>query len=180
MTGYERSDLLINGLGLLANFCALLFIAVQLAEGRRASRKANAEAASENERRARQATLDYYYNTFVVRQELVRKLPSHTEPDEVNAAIAKALSGDYPDLRADIKAYLGYFETLSGGVNLGIYDIATIDRLTGSRIINTFNRWRPYVDAVRDQTGSASLYAEFEALADELGRRRAAVKGART
>jgi hypothetical protein len=89
-----------------------------LAEGRRTSRKANAEAANENIRRSRQATLDYYYNTGVIRQELVRRLPSHTDPAVVREAFQKALSGEHPELRADIEACPGYFETPSAASTL--------------------------------------------------------------
>ena len=174
MQAYERYDLLISGFGLLANFSALVFIAVQLTESRRTARSAAEESARENVRRSRQATLDYYYETFVIREELLRKLPTHDDPESVTRAISKALSGHHDELRADIKSYLNYFETLSGGVNLGIYDIETIDRLTGTRIISTFRRWTPYIDRVREKSGRPSLYAEFEILATKLEHRRAA------
>lgn len=173
MTEYEKWSLVVAIVALLANFGALLFIAVQLVEARRSARSAAVAELAENERRSREATLNYYYRSFGERTTLSATLPTSHEPDRVAEVIKAAVDGDVAQ-RTSIRSLLSYYETLSTGVNLGIYDLATIDRLAGGKVVALHRAWAPYVEWARTSGGNASLYTELDELARRLSERRSA------
>ena len=75
-----------------------------------------------------------------------------------------------PQSRQLINKLLGNIEHMAVGVNMGVYDLEILDRSSGGFLINTFNRFLPYIR--RRQMKQPLIYTEFEKLTDALCKRR--------
>ena len=80
-----------------------------------------------------------------------------------------ALRAD-PNSRQLIGKLLGSIEHMAVGVNMGVFDIETLDRASGGFIIRTFNQFLPCIR--QRQLKQPTIYSEFELLATELCKRR--------
>lgn len=66
--------------------------------------------------------------------------------------------------------YLNDLEFICTGVNIGIYDLDTLDRLFGDVIIKTFNQFISYVEERRKQGDSLIIYVELEQVVNGINR----------
>lgn len=177
MSSYETLDLAINAVGLLANFGALLFIAVELLQARTARLAADRSQIDENRRRKQEATLDYYNQSFGERRSLSSSLPTLSDVQGITESIQRATAGDIATSES-IRSMLAYYETLATGVNIGIYDMETIDRLAGSRLTRILDSWLPYIRWARAARQNPLAYCEFEQMVAVIRQRREAVPAA--
>lgn len=119
-------------------------------------------------RRRQQATLDY----------LVRDVRPHWRDSLRNAAsdiqrsqeaLQESLGTENPR-DPSIANLLGSVEHMSVGVNIGVYDIAVLDRASGRFIIRIYRQFLPYIKSVQANTPTA--YIEFEQVVRDICRRR--------
>lgn len=67
-----------------------------------------------------------------------------------------------------MSGYLARIEQFSVGVNLGVYDLKTLDRMAGSHMIKTYRRVEPIVRFKRDKSNTNKRYEEFEKMVRSL------------
>jgi Domain of unknown function (DUF4760) len=72
------------------------------------------------------------------------------------------------DERVKVNKVLNTFERLSIGVNLGVYDIKTLNRIVGRRLISNFERFEPYILYRREKKLQHHAWLEFEILKNNL------------
>ena len=105
-------------------------------------------------------------------QEGYKKLPIH-------AGAENAISGKIDVNKTDwnkATLFLSRIEHFSVGVNTGIYDIETLNRMEGGFMIGEFNRWKPIINTKRTQSPDTKHYDEFEMLCKSLEKLRAKYK----
>lgn len=68
--------------------------------------------------------------------------------------------------------FLSRIEHFAVGVNSGVYDIGTLNRMAGKFIINEYYRWTPIIETKRRQDPASKHYDEFETLCKKLKRMR--------
>ena len=166
MTSYERWTLFLSVASTFILFGTLAFIAAQVFFAARAAREAQSERATESLRRKREATLDYWSNTLFERHRLLNEVYAQTPSYKIAEVIKK--SENDKDLRVRISRLLGYYEMLATGVNLEIYDLLTIKRLSGAMLVATFDNYKPFIDSRRIIKKRPNLYSEFETLIHSL------------
>ena len=121
---------------------------------------------SEQNRCRREATIHAFdeLEETVFSQEDYKKLA-------IYAGVENAISGK---LEADKTQWnkatlmLSRIEHFAVGVNAGIYDIKTLNRMAGGFMIGEFKRWKPIINTKRQQTPNTKHYDEFEMLCKEL------------
>jgi len=79
---------------------------------------------------------------------------------------------DDETLRIRVNKVLNLYERLATGVNLGIYDIKTINRLTGTNLISNYARFKEYIDLRRTKMNRPKAWKEFEELSNKLTQHR--------
>ena len=67
-----------------------------------------------------------------------------------------------------IRDYLNDLEFICTGINIGAYDIYTMDRVFGDVLIRKFYQLYPYVEERRRQSDSQIVYVEFEKVVREI------------
>ena len=73
--------------------------------------------------------------------------------------------------------YLKEMEFFATGLNLGIYELDVIDKMSGGRLISQYNKWAK--DLIRERrkiSGTATAYCEYENMIERLKRKRAQKK----
>lgn len=65
-------------------------------------------------------------------------------------------------MRTDISELLSTVEHMSVGVNVGVYDIHILERMSGSYMIKMFQRLHPYITHIREAKKNDNAYIEFE------------------
>lgn len=77
---------------------------------------------------------------------------------------------------------LSKIEHFAVGVNSGIYDTKTLNRMAGGFIINEYSSWYPIIITKRKQSPEVKHYDEFEKMVENLKRLRVkgSVKNGRT
>ena len=122
-------------------------------------------------RRRQQATLDYLIKDVRPHwgDELRQLVSSIGRTIPMSDETMKTLRAN-PQSRQKINKLLGNIEHMSVGVNMGVYDLEILDGSSGGFIINTFNRFSPYIR--RRQIKQPTIYTEFEQLAIALCKRR--------
>lgn len=129
---------------------------------------------SERNRSRKEATIHAFdqLEETVFSQEGYKKLTIH-------AGVENAISGK---LEADKTEWnkatllLSRIEHFAVGVNTGIYDIGTLNRMAGGFMIEEFKRWKPVINTKRAQSPDAKHYDEFEKLCKDLEKLRAKSK----
>ncbi|MBE6964334.1 MAG: DUF4760 domain-containing protein [Ruminococcaceae bacterium] len=89
----------------------------------------------------------------------------------VYAGVENAISGK---LEADKTEWskatllLSRIEHFAVGVNTGIYDLKTLNRMAGGFMIEEFERWKPIIETKRVKDPASKHYDEFEMLYNSL------------
>lgn len=113
----------------------------------------------DHKRRRGQATIETWMGTRDRRRELRLTATKSRE------TVFDAASRD--DGVRTLNYWLGDLEFMALGVNTGMFDYETIDRMSGSYLIRTWVWVEPWVMHRREQRQS-TLFAEFEELAEQL------------
>jgi len=156
----------IGACSLIVGVVAFIVLIIQLKLLREQVQNAKDTFIAEQKRIQRQATLEYMTLTLNQRLELERDLP-YVEDD---ASIRKFLSKRerVTEAKAAFWSNLDYFETLATSVNCGIFDIEIVQRVTGPKLVRTFDAYRELIMDARSYYGRPSLYKEMEQLAVSL------------
>lgn len=163
MSRYETWTVTVAVFGAVVNTIVFLLLAFQLRLLRTQIDDARMVAQDDHERRKQQATIEFYAMTL---QESARA-EQHLPNDYDTAAVAQLDYADPPTRRAVI-SYLRLFESLSAGVNTGVFDLRTIDHIAGGRIIAIHHAYSPYIEGQRSVTNQRRMYEELERLAVDL------------
>jgi Domain of unknown function (DUF4760) len=167
--GIPVSSAAIFGLvGLAINAAGIAFIALQVVLARRQLYQAQDINEQEITREKRQATVNFYMTTIEQRARLKETLPEDWDADGIGGFIKSALSKDDDAQQKCISDYLAYFEVLAVGVGANIYDIEVLYTIAEGRLLNISRNYQPYIQAMREKTGLATLYIELEWLAERL------------
>lgn len=171
MSTFEKWSLVLTGAGVsLALFTGVLILLQLRAVKMELEQSANI-AALDHDRRRRQATLEFFTETMDKRVEWRKTFPNEFDASAV-AAFAPDPANDGDRLNVEVAEYLGHYEDLAAGVALGIFDIDTVDRLAGPRLIRAFRAWQPWINGLRVHLDRPTSYIEWESLARDLVRRR--------
>lgn len=120
-----------------------------------------------HERTRKQATLEHAGPRW---SEALFELDTRFGPDALAKEKAQDLFDDY-ELKAYVDKLLGTLEDISAGVNTQIYDADILYRMCATSIINSFNRFKSYIE-LRRQQESPEMYIELEAVAIRFADRR--------
>lgn len=148
----------------LVGFFSLALVGVQVHYAAKALRE-------DHKRRRQQATLDYLVRDVRPhwREEIRVLTRSFGNVVPMSEEAITAVRAD-PNSKQLIGRLLSNIEHMAVGVNMGIFDIETLDRASGGFIIRTFNQFLPYIR--QRQLKQPTIYCEFEMLAIELCKRR--------
>jgi len=120
---------------------------------------------ADHERRKKQATVEFCRS---IRNECAGFMK------QINEKFPKGKIFNVCDVENDeailniIREYLSRMEMLSVGINIGIYDIATFDRMAGASTIRSFDRLKEIIAFRRETRKAPYLYGDFEKLTSEL------------
>lgn len=117
----------------------------------------NQSLQADHERRRKQSTIEYINIIRAKYRTLNEKLISVFGRDH----IINVTEID-ETMRSDIGELLSTVEHMSVGVNIGVYDIHILERMSGSYMIKMFQRLQPYISHVRSVKKNDSAYIEFE------------------
>ena len=162
------SSAILGLIGLAINAAGIAFIALQAVLARRQLYQAQEINQQEITREKRQATVAFYMTTLEQRARLKSILPEDWDTERICKFISSALSEDHDAQLKCISDYLAYFEVLAVGVGANIYDIEVLYTIAEGRLRNIARNYQPYIKTMRERTGLATLYVEFEWLAERL------------
>lgn len=86
----------------------------------------------------------------------------HEDKEKSIVLIATSNSKEYKKLQDKIDPILNYFESLSIGVRIGIYDKRTMCLSRKKQIIHTFEYSKPYIEAIRGKLINRCLFENLE------------------
>lgn len=171
MTQFETLSVVIGAAGVVINLILFIMFALQLRALRRQIAVAEEATRLDHDRRRKQATLDFYTATLEKRAALRDLLPYDRDADAIRDLIRDIKSED--DGRGkEITNYLSLFEGLAAGVNSGVYDLDTIERVAGGRIRAIAHNYKSWIDSRRAMFDNPNLYEELDHLAGQLEARR--------
>ncbi|MBY8037495.1 hypothetical protein KW477_05800 [Vibrio fluvialis] len=111
-------------------------------------------------------TLDYwessYSDLFTAKEALTRL---HKGKWTIDIAKTKVSSEINLNL---IIGSLNKFEHLSTGINLGIYDLKTLNKLGGKMLTDTFIAYVPLISVIENDPSLADDFPEFKSLYSQL------------
>jgi hypothetical protein len=150
---------------------SLIFVGIQVRRGATETRHAALAEEAERLRQRKRETINAVAATAKYRQEMKSALPwNDRDAATVKAFLAEAENDD--KARHAVRAYLDYVEMLAAGVNEGVFDLSTLARMQGGRIVAIAANYSDYIDRRRGELNSPTLYSELTALAEEISRTR--------
>jgi len=117
---------------------------------------------ADHELRRKKSTIDFVNQITNIYNPLERRL-NEKYFDEI-----LVVSNIRAEEAMDVVDILARVEHLSTGVNIGIFDIELVNRMSGSYFLRLFDRLKPYIMDIRAKKGNQSLYVEFEYMAYDL------------
>ncbi len=78
--------------------------------------------------------------------------------------LLKPERADGDETRA-VKYVLNHWERICVGINEGIYHEEMLRQANRTNVVNLYRKAKPFIDAVRHQTGKKTFYKDFEKLA---------------
>lgn len=174
MSTYERWSVAIGLATVAISIVGFLLVAIQLKVLREQVRLGDAVVERDHEQRRKEATFTFALATRANFYELRESgLPSVNDPKDVERfleAIPNWHDSDDPN-NILIMRYLGAWETVATGINLGAYERDVIDRLNGPEVVRLCRTFGPWIEARRERTGQANLYREIELVASSISNR---------
>ena len=111
------------------------------------------------------ATLEYYESVNKDLKEAKRELRKSIH-GKITPEIIKNLESNKEE-KVLLHKVLNSYERLAIGLNLGIYDLETLNRINGKILISNYERFRPYIEQ-RSKTKNQKAWNEFSLLVDNL------------
>lgn len=125
-----------------------------------------------NNRRERiKSTLDYYEE---VNQAIKSQKNEIKEKygDQISREMAISIHQENKDVPA-INRVLNLYERLALGSNLGIYDLKTLNRISGRLLIKNYERYKEYIYYRREIQKAPNAWIDFENMVIKLRKLRA-------
>lgn len=116
-------------------------------------------------------TLRMLVETLHQRSSSQLGLPVDSDHEAIAAKIRAALATD-PDgaeVRAQIRQYLNYWETIAGGVSGGVLDEDILRTQAKTRVVSLWQNYYPYIADRRRVRNAPTLWQELEQLATKWG-----------
>jgi hypothetical protein len=156
----------------IINLGLLLLLAYQLRLLSEQLKQDGQSVELDHSRRKAQATLEFSTATLAKQEQWKHLLPDYyRDEQDVRRSVLSIDSKD--PLDSTLQDFIGFFEELATGVNLGVYDVDIVDHLMGTRVIRAFKAFEPWIERRREEYGVPGLYREFQTLAEAIERRRA-------
>lgn len=115
--------------------------------------------------RAKQ-TLDYWEKVNqqlkIEKRELLKDYGS-----KIDSEMAALILEDDEEAKR-LNKVINVYERLSLGVNIGAYDLKTLNRLVGQNIIDNYLRFEAYIEARREKKNRPFAWQEFQILVKKL------------
>lgn len=168
MSTFEKLSLLLTGLGIVAILLQLRAVRTEIYQTGRI-------AEEDHRRRRREATLSFMATSLEKRSEWRDKLPDDRDREGIAAFIADCMptqGGKNAEKTKDISGYLAHHEDIATGVQLGVFDIDTVDLLMGPRLVSTFRNWEVWIKDYRIACDEHVLYIEWECVVEAIESRR--------
>lgn len=169
---YEQVAIGISALTALTNLILFIVFALQLRIFQQQVRDSKDAIERDHKRRRAQATFEFYEATLNKRSKARTKLARDRDHEGVLEMIAEAKSGN-KGLTDAITDYLNLMELMATGVLSDTFDLETIERLAGGRIIAISENYRTWFEYRRTTLNSQTIYAEIDELARRIRDRRA-------
>jgi hypothetical protein len=164
---FELWTLVFTAVTTAVNVIALGFVGVQIRYAARQTKRAAQDQEAEHLRQRRRDTVEAVRATTQYRERLKAPLPWNDRDGIQVKKFLDEAEGD-PAKLVSIRAYLDYLEMLAVGVNEGVFDLPTLSRSSGGRILAVADNYTEYIERRRKELGSATLYAELEQLAASI------------
>jgi hypothetical protein len=112
--------------GLIINGIGIIFVAAQVALGRRQIEQGEVKSESERVRAKKQATIDFYMSTVRQVNHWREILPDDWDDSAINSMVETAYSFRDRIILLRIAEYLGFFEAPATAVRHDVYDIEVL------------------------------------------------------
>lgn len=172
MTTFERWSLVIAAAGVAVNMVLFIVFALQLIELRHQVKQSKDATQLDHARRRAQATIAFYQSTLEKRESLRGVLPYDGDAAAI-AAVTSRVMLEGGELQSIITGYIGLFELLAMGINVGVFDIDVLERMAGTRVRALATNYGPWINARREELGHPRLYSELVELGLRLDARNA-------
>ena len=119
-----------------------------------------------NQRERIKSTLDFYeeINQAIKSQ---KKEIKEKYGEYISREIAISIHEENKNV-SEVNRVLNLYERLALGSNLGIYDLKTLNRISGKLLIENYERYKEYIYYRRDINKAANAWIEFERMVLEL------------
>lgn len=159
-------------IGLAINGLGLAFVAVQVVLARQQIRDGLEQSKREAGRLQRQSTIDFYMATAEKVSEWRAVLPNDWDKEAIDQYVNSAYRKKDSSKLQTLASYLGFFESLAVAVRSDIYDLAVLDQIAGSRIMNIAQNYQEFFVKRRIEVGADTAYRSLEWLGGEICKRR--------
>ena len=156
--------------GLVLNGAGLVFVATQVVLARQQLRHNLAQSVEEAKRIKRQATIEFYMATMAKVNEWRSILPGDWDRPRIDAFTREVYGRKGAGKMLILATYLAYFEALAVAVRGNVYDLAVLDAIAGSRILNICQNYQVFFERRRKEVGSDLAYHNLEWLGREIQR----------
>ncbi len=119
----------------------------------------------EHTRNLRQGTIEFYHEINKETKDLIDDVIL----SKINLDLNHILYND--DLHKRVRRYLSLMERFSVGINSGMYDLETFDRVQGKTTLLMYEALKQYIDYISEKYGSY-FYGDFLRLVKQLEERR--------
>jgi len=139
---------------------SILLLAIQIHLAAKAIR-------DDHDRRRSQATLEYIVRDIRLhwgdRLKDITSLFNNSVPMPPEAL--KLIQAD-AELRSNVKRVLASIEHMALGVNIGVFDLAVVNRSSGKNLLRIYNQFLPYIR--QSQTSHPTAYKEFGEMIESM------------
>ena len=118
---------------------------------------------ADHERREKQATVEYVNRVRAIYRPISNKIVEKFGEGRV-INIDEIEENDL----IDIKEFLSNVEHLAAGVNIGVFNLMIIEKMSGSYFLNMREKFIPYIKHVRTKKNNNRLYCELETMCRDI------------
>jgi hypothetical protein len=119
---------------------------------------------ADHERHKKQSTIEFFYQLNEHTSNIVNLMDQHVTTGVVNKDKIDADA----ELRHSVWQYLSKMESFSVGINIGVYDLHTYNRIAGRIAIKRFDTLRPWIEELRDRNSAPTMFTDYENMIGEL------------
>jgi hypothetical protein len=177
-TSFENWSLVAGFVSIAVNAALFVLVWQQLQALREQIKQASDATQMDHVQRRREATLDYVTDTL----DRFKDLRKRGFPLLKRADVEAFLAGPPPEgetIVDMVSEYLLDYEVLATGVNLGLLDLEVVVTLRGSRVVRTWEFYKPWIieerEGGKDRKGSKTpgYFVELEEMARKIQQYRA-------